>query len=226
LGNSIPSAETTTKSKIFIQKLRLRMSSPTYIKPNVSCRFLSNAKKRQMTNVDELKYKNSQTVLLYETVIEELISQKKYIETQIENLKIDVGCLIKNNTIIDAIGVVTGKYGNIKSDEFINTICAIWGIMPTELFSKNRTPNMVYKRAIMAKLLKLYYPKKTLKNFGDMFDQHHSTIIHLLDGFDWYYQDNSNTLFQETLKPVAHFFLDITKTHKIFEEPSVVANGS
>lgn len=72
----------------------------------------------------------------------------------------------------------------------------------------------------MAKLLKLYYPKKTLTNFGKLFDQHHSTIIHLLEGFDRFYGDNSNVKFQEALKPVAHFFLDITKTYKIFEDKS------
>ena len=54
LGNIITSAETRTKSKIINQMLRLRTSSPTCIKPNVSCRFLSRRKLKKMK-----KYFNS-----------------------------------------------------------------------------------------------------------------------------------------------------------------------
>ncbi len=179
-----------------------------------------------MVNIDELIEKNSRTVYHYTIVIEQLKKQKKDIEQEIEMLKKDVGVLMNNNIIINALNVIEGKYGNLKSDEFIEAICGFWGITSSKLFEKNRIEELVYRRVIMAKLLKIYYPKKTLVNFGKMFDQDHTTIIRLLENFDKFYMDSNNIKFQEALKPVAHFFLDITKTNNLFEESSVVANGS
>lgn len=86
----------------------------------------------------------------------------------------------------DPIGIKSMSWPSKKpirpDEEFvIKEVCEVYEVSPFELRLRARNRRIIEPKQVAMSLLRRYFPLKSLKNIGELFNNDHSTVIYALE---------------------------------------------